>query len=189
MTEECVYTLFYILHARTHAHTHTHTTHTHTTHNTHTRHARTHTHTTHTHTHTLFCLISVTIFNFPHPPILSAHLLILSACRFLVPDSPLFFPAPFLSFGPHAWVAFPFLFVRNSLWTPSSQTLRHFFSKNVDLFSVPCCCLDPQNIDLSIPCCCLDPQNIDLSIPCCCLQPQVTLFAAHFQVAYKLSFV
>ena len=44
----------------------------------------------------LLRLISVTVFNFTHPPVLSTLLLILSASRFLAPDSPLLVPAPFL---------------------------------------------------------------------------------------------
>ena len=35
---------------------------------------------------------SVTVFNFTHPPVLSAPLLILPASRFLAPDSPLLVP-------------------------------------------------------------------------------------------------
>ena len=42
-------------------------------------------------------LISVSVFNSTHTPILSALLLILSTSRFLVPDFPLLAPAPFLS--------------------------------------------------------------------------------------------
>ena len=42
-------------------------------------------------------LTSVTVFNFTHPPALSALLLILSASRFLAPDVPLLVPEPFLS--------------------------------------------------------------------------------------------
>ena len=44
----------------------------------------------------LLHLTSVAVFNFTHPPVLSTLLLILSASRFLAPDSPLLVPAPFL---------------------------------------------------------------------------------------------
>ena len=68
------------------------------------------------------CLISVTVFNFTHPPVLSAPLLILSASRFLAPDSPdspLLVSTPFL-FSVHLHgMTFPFLFDRNPLWTHS----------------------------------------------------------------------
>ena len=45
----------------------------------------------------LLRLTSVTVFNFTHPPVLSALLLILSVSSFFVPDFPLLVPAPFLS--------------------------------------------------------------------------------------------
>ena len=57
----------------------------------------------------LLRLLSVTVFNFTRPPVLSAPLLILSASRFLAPDSPLLVPAPFL-FSVHLHgMIFPFL--------------------------------------------------------------------------------
>ena len=70
----------------------------------------------------LLCLISVTVFNFTRPPVLSAPLLILSASRFLAPDSPLFVPAPFLFSVHQHGMTFPFLSDRNPLWTHSSLT-------------------------------------------------------------------
>ena len=48
----------------------------------------------------LLRLTSVTVFNFTHPPVLSALLLIISASTLLVPVVPLFVPAPFLSSAP-----------------------------------------------------------------------------------------
>ena len=47
-------------------------------------------------THTQLHPTSVTVFNFTHHPVLSAPLLILSAFRFLAPDSALLVPSPFL---------------------------------------------------------------------------------------------
>ena len=90
-------------------------------------------------------LISVTGFNFTHPPLLSTLLLIFSASRFLVPNFPLLvfvlnFPllvpvpnVPLLVLAPFPFQAplrgtTPFLSDRNPLWTPSSQTRRHFCS-------------------------------------------------------------
>ena len=63
----------------------------------------------------LLRLISVTVFNFTHPPVLSALLLKLSASRFPVPDSPLLVPAPFLSSVHLHGMTFPFLSDRNPL--------------------------------------------------------------------------
>ena len=65
----------------------------------------------------LLGLISVTVFNFTHPPVLSALLLILSASRFLVADFPQLVLAPFLSSVPLHGMTFPFLSDRNPLWT------------------------------------------------------------------------
>ena len=61
--------------------------------------------------------------------------------RFLAPDSPLLFPAPFLSLVPLLGTTFPFLCDRNPLWTHSSRTSKHFFSQNYTpvMFSVPRC--------------------------------------------------
>ena len=63
----------------------------------------------------LLRLISVTVFNFTHPPVLSAPLLILSASRFLAPDSPLLVPAPFLFSVHQHGMTFPFISDRNPL--------------------------------------------------------------------------
>ena len=90
----------------------------------------------------LFRLISVTVFNFTHPTVLSALLLILSASRFLAPDSPLLGPAPF-QFSVHLHeMTFLFLSDRNPPWTHSNVTQKCFFSQNCKpaMFSVPCCC-------------------------------------------------
>ena len=139
----------------THIHTHTHTyTHIHTHTHAHTRthihtHTHTHTHTrTHARTHTnvlraLLRLFSLHVFNFTHPPVLSAQLLTLSASRFLAPDSPLLVPELFLSSVHLHGMTFPFLSDRNPLWTHSSVTQNISFSKTIDpsLFSVPFCCL------------------------------------------------
>ena len=46
--------------------------------------------------HALLRLISVTVFNFTHPPALSALLQVISASRFLTPDFLLLVPVPFL---------------------------------------------------------------------------------------------
>ena len=46
--------------------------------------------------HTPLRLISVTVFNFTHPPALSALLQVISASRFLTPDFLLLVPVPFL---------------------------------------------------------------------------------------------
>ena len=72
-------------------------------------------------TGTALSYISVTIFNFTHPPILSTLLLILSASRFLAPDSPLLVPTPFLFSVHQHRMTFPSLSNRNLLWTHSGQ--------------------------------------------------------------------
>ena len=61
-------------------------------------------------------VVAVTVFNFIHPPVLSALLLILPASRFLAPDSPLLVPAPFLFLVHLHGMTVPFLFDRNPLW-------------------------------------------------------------------------
>ena len=101
---------------------------------------------------TLTCLISVTVFNFTHPPVLSALLLILSASRFLAPDSPLLVPAPFLFLVHRHGMTFPFLSDRNSLWTASSHTSGRFFFHNTRpaMFSLPRCCLSRLKLLLSV---------------------------------------
>ena len=73
-------------------------------------------------TRALLRLISVTVFNFTHPPVLSALLLILSDSRFLAPDSPLLFPAPFLFSVHQHGMTFTLLSDRNPLWTHSNVT-------------------------------------------------------------------
>ena len=83
----------------------------------------------------LLCPISVTVFSFTHHPVLSTLLLTLPVSRFLVPDFPLLVLAPFLPSAPLHGMTFPFLSDRNSLWTHSNLTSRHFISKTVDL---PC---------------------------------------------------
>ena len=75
----------------------------------------------------LLRLISVTVFSFTHPPILSALLLILSASRSFITDFQLLFLMPFPSPAPLHGRTFPFLSNRNPLWTPSNTTLKHFF--------------------------------------------------------------
>ena len=67
---------------------------------------------------------SVTVFNFTHPPVHSARLLILSASRFLAPDSPLLVPAPFLFSVHQHGMTFPFLSDRNPPWTHSKWKLH-----------------------------------------------------------------
>ena len=71
-------------------------------------------------------LTSVTAFSFTHPPVLSALLLIFSAPKFLVPDSPLLVPAPFLSSALQGGMSY-FLSDGNPLCIPSNQTSRHLF--------------------------------------------------------------
>ena len=67
-------------------------------------------------------LCDSTVFNFTHPPILSALLVMFSASKFLAPDSPLLVPAPF-QFSVHLHgMTFPFLSDRNPLWTLSDVT-------------------------------------------------------------------
>ena len=100
-------------------------------------------------------IISVAVFSFTHTPVLSTLLLSLSAFRFLAPDlsAPLI-PAPFLSWvALHVGMTFPFLSVRNPLWTHSGQTLRHFFSQNYKpaMLSVPCCCLHLSKVSVCCP--------------------------------------
>ena len=73
-------------------------------------------------THTQLHPTSVTVFNFTHHPVLSTLLLILSAARFLSPDSLLLFTAPFLSSVHQHGMTFPFFSDRNSVWTHSSVT-------------------------------------------------------------------
>ena len=68
----------------------------------------------------LLRLISVTVFNFTHPPVLSVLLLILSASRFLAPDSPLGVPAPFLFSVNLRRMTFPYRSDRNPFWTHSN---------------------------------------------------------------------
>ena len=65
---------------------------------------------------------SMAVFNFPHPPLLSALFLTLSDSRSLVPDFPLLVPAPILSSAPLHGITFHYLTVRNPLWTPSNLT-------------------------------------------------------------------
>ena len=79
----------------------------------------------------LFRLISVTVFNFTHRPVLSALFLILSASAEIPRTrlSPLLVPAPFLSSVHLHGMTFPFLSDRNPLWTPSSLTWRHRLPK------------------------------------------------------------
>ena len=93
-------------------------------------------------------LMSVTVFNFTRPPILSALLLILSASRFLTPDSPLLVPAPFLFSVHQHGMTFPFLSNRNPLWTHSNLIWKFSFSQNCRpaVFSVPCWCLYPFQV-------------------------------------------
>ena len=100
-------------------------------------------------------LISVTVFNFTHPPILSAPLLILSASRFLTPDSPLLVPTPFLfSVHQHGWPS------------PSSPTetlfgliqIQSIKKKSLNcrpsMFSGPCWCLHQFQVSwASFPAC------------------------------------
>ena len=72
--------------------------------------------------HALLRLISVTVFNFTHPPALSALLQVISTSRFFASDFPLLVPTPFL-FSVHLrGMTFPFLSNRNPLSTPLHQT-------------------------------------------------------------------
>ena len=80
--------------------------------------------------HALLRLISVTVFNFTHSPVLSALLLTLSAS--IIPHTRLFTVGSRAFFFPvhlHG-MTFPFLSDRYPLWTHSGQTLRHFFSQH-----------------------------------------------------------
>ena len=56
------------------------------------------------------------LFNFTHPPTLSALLLILSSSRLIVVDFPVLVPVPFLSLALLTGMAFHFLSNRNPLW-------------------------------------------------------------------------
>ena len=83
-------------------------------------------------------------------------------------------PAPFLSSVPLYEITFPFLPVRNPLWTPLGQTLGRFFSQNYrpavfhglsliwhppsediknqrTMFYVPRCCLYPSPVSVCFP--------------------------------------
>ena len=55
----------------------------------------------------LLCLISGTVFNLTRPPVLSAPILILSASRFLAPDSTVG-SSTFSVFSPSTWNDLPF---------------------------------------------------------------------------------
>ena len=85
--------------------------------------------------HTLFHLISVSVFNFTHPPILSALLLILSASRFLAPDFPVLVPVPFPSLAPWHGMTFPFLSDRTLSGLLQIKPEDISFPKTIDL---PC---------------------------------------------------
>ena len=77
----------------------------------------------------LLCLISVTVFNFTTPHTSYTPLfLILSASRFLLPDSPLLVPAPFLFSVYLHGMTIP-SFNRNPVWTHSNVTEKHVFPK------------------------------------------------------------
>ena len=71
-------------------------------------------------------LISVTVFNFTHPPVLFALFLILSASRFFVPDFPLLVPAPFLSSAFLLGITFP-SYPTETLLDSSQSNLKTFF--------------------------------------------------------------
>ena len=57
--------------------------------------------------HALLRLISVTVFSFTCPLLLSAQLLIITGSAFLPPDSPLLVPMPFMSLAPVHGVTSP----------------------------------------------------------------------------------
>ena len=63
----------------------------------------------------------MTVFNFTHPPVLSALLLILYASRFLIPDFPLLLSVPSLSSAPSQGMTLP-LPLRNK---PSLDFFNH----------------------------------------------------------------
>ena len=75
----------------------------------------------------LLRLMSVTVFSFTHPPILSVLLVMLSCSRFLVSDFPLLVSVPFSSSAPLYGMTFLFLTGRNPLWTTSNPTWIFFF--------------------------------------------------------------
>ena len=97
----------------------------------------------------LLRLISVTVFKFTLPPVLSALLLILSLSlriphnRLSTVDS-----QSFSVFGPSTWNDLPFLSDRTPVWTPSNQTSRHVFFQNNTLasFSSHWCYLFPPQV-------------------------------------------
>ena len=98
----------------------------------------------------LLRIVSVTVFSFT---VLSALLLILSASRFLAPDSPLLVPVPFLFLVHLHGMTLSFLCDRNPLWTRSDVIWKYVFSQSCrpTMFSVPCCCLHSSQVSV----CCL----------------------------------
>ena len=102
----------------------------------------------------LLRLISVTVFNFTHPPVLSALLLILSASRFLAPDYPLLVPAPFLFSVNLRGMTFPFLSDRNPLWTHSLFALRIVSMNNILLLTNTLIIINYSLFFFSAFCCC-----------------------------------
>ena len=98
----------------------------------------------------LLRLISVTVFRFTHPPVLSALRLILSVSGFLIIDFPLLVPSSFLSSAPLHGTTFPSLrqnpcldSFKSNLKTclfPKQYTCQVFLSVLLS-FSAPCPCL------------------------------------------------
>ena len=99
----------------------------------------------------LLRLISATVFNFAHPPVLSALLQILSL---QIPRTSLSTVGSraFSVFGPSTWNDLP-LPLRQK---PSLDcNLKHSFSQNYRpesaTFSDPCCCLHPSQFSVCCP--------------------------------------
>ena len=85
--------------------------------------------------HPVLCkIILTTLHTFPYSPLRFWYLV--SASRFLAPDSPLLVSAPFLFSVHQHEMTFPFLSDRNPLWTHSKMLPMNIsFPKTVDL---PC---------------------------------------------------
>ena len=83
------------------------------------------------------------LFNFTHPPILSALLPILSASRFLVPEFSGVGARAFSVLGPSTWNSLPLPLQQKPTLVFKSNCMTFLFPKTINLpcFSIPFCCL------------------------------------------------